>query len=297
MPYEHLDYAVEAGVATITLDRPEVYNAFNRAMVLEINEAVRAAEADDAVYALVLTGAGDGFCAGADTMDMRDWDDATEEEYGAYLWMVQRVVANLRGASTPSVAAVNGPGVGAGCDFALACDLRVMAPDSLLREGFVNIGLIPGDGGAWLLPRLVGESKAREYLLTGRDITPEDAVDIGLADSPPRSATSRPSRSGGPTTWSTHSAPSRTTARWPVSTSGSVSPTRNTTRPSPPSTRVASPTTAARTSRAGRGGRRRPGPTPDPRPDGLDGPTRTVTRIGSSGRKEGAPRTADPHNA
>ena len=181
MPYEHLDYAVEEGIATITLDRPEVYNAFNRPMVIEINEAVRAAEADDGVYAMVLTGAGDGFCAGADTTDMRDWDDATEEEYGAYLWMVQRVVANLRGASTPSVAAVNGPGVGAGCDFALACDLRVMAPESLLREGFVNIGLIPGDGGAWLLPRLVGESKAREYLLTGRDITPEDAVDIVLA--------------------------------------------------------------------------------------------------------------------
>lgn len=181
MPYEHLDYAVEEGIATITLDRPEVYNAFNRPMVIEINEAIRTAEADDGVYAMVLTGAGDGFCAGADTTDMRDWDDATEEEYGAYLWMVQRVVANLRGASTPSVAAVNGPGVGAGCDFALACDLRVMAPESLLREGFVNIGLIPGDGGAWLLPRLVGESKAREYLLTGRDITPEDAVDIGLA--------------------------------------------------------------------------------------------------------------------
>ena len=115
MPYEHLDYAVEAGVATITLDRPEVYNAFNRAMVLEINEAVRAAEADDAVYALVLTGAGDGFCAGADTMDMRDWDDATEEEYGAYLWMVQRVVANLRGPRhpplRPSTAPASAPAV------------------------------------------------------------------------------------------------------------------------------------------------------------------------------------------
>jgi enoyl-CoA hydratase/carnithine racemase len=181
MGYDDIRYAVDAGIATITLDRPDVYNAFRRETVLELNDAIRTAEADDGVYAMVLTGAGDGFCAGADTTDMPDWDEESPEEYGAYLWLIQRVVNNLRTAATPSVAAVNGPGIGAGCDFALACDLRVMGPDGLLREGFVNIGLIPGDGGAWLLPRLVGEAKAREYLLTGRDITPEDAVEMGLA--------------------------------------------------------------------------------------------------------------------
>ena len=87
----------------------------------------------------------------------------------------------LREAATPSVAAVNGPAVGAGCDFALACDVRIVGPEASLREGFVNVGLVPGDGGAWLLPRLVGEAKAKEYLLTGREITPEAAVDMGLA--------------------------------------------------------------------------------------------------------------------
>jgi enoyl-CoA hydratase/carnithine racemase len=112
---------------------------------------------------------------------MPDWDDQSPEEYGAYLWIIQQFVANLRGMATPTVAAVDGPAIGAGCDFALACDLRVVGPEGIMREGFVDVGLIPGDGGAWLLPRLVGESKAREYLLTGRDITPEDAVDIGLA--------------------------------------------------------------------------------------------------------------------
>ena len=81
----------------------------------------------------------------------------------------------------PSVAAVGGPAVGAGCDFALACDLRVVGPNSFLREGFIRVGLVPGDGGSWLLPRLIGESKAKEYLLTGKDITPGDAVDLGLA--------------------------------------------------------------------------------------------------------------------
>jgi 2-(1,2-epoxy-1,2-dihydrophenyl)acetyl-CoA isomerase len=80
----------------------------------------------------------------------------------------------------PSVAAVNGPAVGAGCDFALACDVRYIATDAFLTEGFVNVGLVPGDGGAWLLPELVGESKAREYLLTGERIEPEAAEAMGL---------------------------------------------------------------------------------------------------------------------
>lgn len=83
--------------------------------------------------------------------------------------------------STPSVAAVNGPVVGAGCDIALACDVRVVSPDAELIEGFVTIGLVSGDGGAWLLPRLVGESRAKQYLLTGDPITADTAVDIGLA--------------------------------------------------------------------------------------------------------------------
>jgi enoyl-CoA hydratase/carnithine racemase len=181
MAYEDVQFEVADGIATITIDRPDVYNAFTRTTILELNDAVRTAEANDDVYAVVLTGAGDGFCAGADTTEMPDWDDQSPEEYGAYLWMIQQLVSKLRGMATPSIAAVNGPAIGAGCDFALACDLRVVGTEAFLREGFVNVGLVPGDGGAWLLPRLVGESKAREYLLTGRDITADDAVDIGLA--------------------------------------------------------------------------------------------------------------------
>lgn len=179
--YDDIQYEVDAGLATITINRPDVYNAFTRTTVLELNEALRTVANDDSVYALILTGAGDGFCAGADTTAMPDWDDQTPVEYGAYLWQIQRIVRSLRGLSKPSIAAVNGPAIGAGCDFALACDLRVVGPESVLREGFVNIGLVPGDGGGWLLPRLVGEAKAKEYLLTGRDITPETAVDMGLA--------------------------------------------------------------------------------------------------------------------
>ena len=192
--YEDVRYETNRGIATITIDRPEVYNAFRRQTILELNAALRDAAEDDGVYALVLTGAGDAFCAGADVNDMPDWhEEMTKEEYAGYLWSVQNVVRQLRGMATPSVAAVDGPAIGAGCDFALACDARIVGPDAVLCEGFVRVGLIPGDGGGWLLPRLIGESKAKEYLLTGRNITSEDAVDLGLAvevaDDPLASAT------------------------------------------------------------------------------------------------------------
>ncbi|OLZ39428.1 oxidoreductase [Natrinema saccharevitans] len=177
----HVRYDCTDGYATLTLDRPDVYNAFNEEMILELNEALRRARDDDDAYAVVLTGAGEGFCSGADVTDMPDWSEQSKEEYGAYLWSVQNVVRQLRNMGKPTIAAVNGPAIGAGCDFALACDVRYVGEDAVLREGFVGVGLVPGDGGAWLLPRLIGESKAREYLLTGKDITPEDALEFGLA--------------------------------------------------------------------------------------------------------------------
>jgi len=180
MEYEDVHYETDEGIATITIDRQEAYNAFTRNTVLELNERIREVREDESAYVIVVRGAGDAFCAGADTTSMGGWDDQTEEEYGGYLWAVQNVVRQLREASKPSIAAVNGPAIGAGCDFALACDLRVVGPTTTLREGFVQIGLIPGDGGGWLLPRLVGEAKAKEYLLTGKDINADTAVDLGL---------------------------------------------------------------------------------------------------------------------
>jgi len=179
--YEDVRYGTEDGIATITIDRPETYNAFTGNTLEELNDAIRRATGDDAVHVVVLTGAGDGFCAGADVTEMPDWSALRKEEYAGYLWTVQNVVRQLRGTPKPTIAAVGGPAIGAGCDFALACDLRVMGEGGILREGFVRVGLVPGDGGAWLLPRLIGESKAREYLLRGVDIPPQEAVDVGLA--------------------------------------------------------------------------------------------------------------------
>jgi enoyl-CoA hydratase/carnithine racemase len=179
--YEDVRYETDAGIATITIDRPEAYNAFTKNTLVELNDAIGRATDDDAIYVVILTGAGDGFCAGADVTDMPDWSDLTKEEYAGYLWTVQNVVRRLRSTPKPTIAAVGGPAIGAGCDFALACDMRVMGEGGVLREGFVRVGLVPGDGGAWLLPRLIGESKAREYLLRGVDIPPEEAVEVGLA--------------------------------------------------------------------------------------------------------------------
>lgn len=180
--FENIAYSVEEGRAEILLDNPEKLNAFDATMLVDLNEAIQQAMADDRVYVVILSGRGRGFCSGADVSNMNDREDRENKlTYGAHLWKVQNVDRLLYNGPKPVIAAVNGPAIGAGCDFALACDLRVMSESAYLRQQFVNIGLVPGDGGAWLLPRLVGESKAKELILTGRDIGAEEAKEIGLA--------------------------------------------------------------------------------------------------------------------
>jgi enoyl-CoA hydratase/carnithine racemase len=178
--YSDIRYETDTGIATITIDRPDVANAFREETISELNDALATARDDDGVYVLVLTGANEGFCAGADVSEMPNWKARGKKEYSEFLRSVQDVVRKLREMATPSVAAVAGPAIGAGCDFALACDLRVAGPDAVFREGFVRVGLVPGDGGAWLLPRLIGEAKANEYLLTGKDMSADEAVNLGL---------------------------------------------------------------------------------------------------------------------
>jgi len=177
--YDDIQYSERDGIAELRFDRPEVKNAFREATIAELNDALVRADRTDRVYCIVLSGTDGAFCAGADVQQMPDWNQRSKEEYAGFLWGVQNIVRRLMGAK-PTIAAVEGPAVGAGCDFALACDIRVMHPDAFLREGFVQNGLVPGDGGAWLLPRLVGWSKATEFLLTGRDIDADTAEDLGL---------------------------------------------------------------------------------------------------------------------
>lgn len=179
--YEFIEYETAAGIAELRLDRPSMRNALTVPMLSEFADALQEAEADDDVYAVIVTGNGPAFSAGGDIPTVQNWATADRDSFEAELGSYQVVVEQLRSMGTPSVAAVNGPAVGAGCDVALACDLRVVSHDAELTEGFVTIGLISGDGGAWLLPRLIGEARAKEYLLTGRSIGPEEALDVGLA--------------------------------------------------------------------------------------------------------------------
>lgn len=177
---DNIKYSVHEGRAEITFDRPEVLNAVDGTTLEELNSAIDAAYEDDEVYVILLTGAGRGFCSGGDVSGGYGNTAHGKLAYRQHLAKAQNVTRLLRSGPKPSVAAVNGPAVGSGCDFALACDLRVISEEAYLRQQFVNIGLIPGSGGGLLLSRLIGESKAREYILTGRDITSEAAADLNL---------------------------------------------------------------------------------------------------------------------
>jgi enoyl-CoA hydratase/carnithine racemase len=179
MSYDDIDYTVEAGRAEITLDRPDVMNAYTEDTLVELNHAVEDALDDDGVYVILLTGAGRGFCTG------RDLNAGTESDHllseSERLGRVGMVMRQLYLGEKPSVAAVNGPAVGGGMELALACDFRVVSEDAFFRDGHVKTGFTPATGGAWILPRLVGEARAKRATLLGDDIDAETAVEWGMA--------------------------------------------------------------------------------------------------------------------
>jgi enoyl-CoA hydratase/carnithine racemase len=168
-------------VATVTLERTDSLNAYNERLLGDLLPTLR--DLDDAreVRAVVLTGTGKGFCAGVDLDDMPLSAEQDLAEYEAGLGLFQEVVATLRGMGTPVVAAVNGYAMGAGCDTALACDFRIAGESATMAETFVDVGFVPGDGGAYLLPRIVGEAKAKELIMTGKHVSGPELVEWGLA--------------------------------------------------------------------------------------------------------------------
>jgi enoyl-CoA hydratase/carnithine racemase len=168
-------------VATVTLERPDAMNAYDEALLRALVAELEALDDDRAVRAVVLTGAGDAFCAGVDLEAMPLTPEMDFADYEAGLGLFQDVVRTLRTMMTPVVAAVNGYALGAGCDTALACDFRLVSPDATVGETFVDVGFVPGDGGAYLLPRLVGEERAKELIFTGKHLAGAEIVDWGLA--------------------------------------------------------------------------------------------------------------------
>ncbi len=174
-----LTYEVADQIATITLNRPEKFNAFTLEMVDEWADRLAEAQADPEVRVIVVTGAGKGFCSGIDLA----WVDATDTPLAHKRVLadrIHRVALTLERVDKPVLAAVNGAAFGAGLDMALMCDVRFAARSAKVAESYVRVGLIPGDGGAWYLPRLVGLPRALELLWTGDTITAERGEQIGI---------------------------------------------------------------------------------------------------------------------
>ncbi len=182
MSEPHALYKVEESIALITLNRPEAKNSFSPEMIELWRTFLDEARADETVRVLIVTGKGDTFCSGGDIRDMamgklRRW------EMKKFLWEgVHRIALALEDLDKPVLAAINGAAMGAGLDMALMCDLRICSDQAKLSESYILLGLVPGDGGAYYLPRLVGLGKAFELLFTGDVLTPQEALEIGLVN-------------------------------------------------------------------------------------------------------------------
>lgn len=172
-------------VVTLTLNRPEARNPISEPDVIDALEAaVARINADLSVRALTLTGAGSAFSSGGNVKHMRDrtgmFGGSPAEVRTGYRRGIQRIPKALWELEVPTIAAVNGPAVGAGCDLACMCDLRIASDKASFAESFVKVGIIPGDGGAWLLPRVVGLTRACEMAFTGDTIGAKTALEWGL---------------------------------------------------------------------------------------------------------------------
>lgn len=179
MAYKDVSYRARDGYAVIALDRPDVMNAYTQDMLEELNMAIEDATDDESVYAIVLTGSGKGFCSGKDTADSETPDYRFEET--DRLGKVASAMELLYKGPKPSIAAVNGPAVGGGMELALSCDFRVMSENAFLRDAHVDIGATPATGGGWILPRMIGEARAKRVVLLGEDVTAEEAEELGVA--------------------------------------------------------------------------------------------------------------------
>ena len=173
------------GIVTLTLNRPDLRNPISDPeMIAALLAAVERLENDPAARVAILTGAGNGFSSGGNIQEMKPGGNLNTgtpvATRSAYKRGIQRLPLAFAALDVPVIAAVNGPAIGAGCDLTCMCDLRIAGESARFAESFVKLGLIAGDGGAWLLPRVVGWSKAAEMALTGDMIDAAEALACGL---------------------------------------------------------------------------------------------------------------------
>lgn len=170
---------IENQVAFITLNRPEVFNSFNREMALALQDTLDSCAADAAVRAIVITGSGKAFCAGQDLKEVTDpelnpgFRKILEEHYNP-------IIQKIRTIEKPIIAAVNGVAAGAGANIALACDIVVATEHTSFIQAFSKIGLIPDSGGTFFLPRIIGLQKATALMMLGDKVTAEESLAMGL---------------------------------------------------------------------------------------------------------------------
>jgi 2-(1,2-epoxy-1,2-dihydrophenyl)acetyl-CoA isomerase len=180
MNYTTILYTLSKNILTITLNRPESFNAVNKEMKKELLDALKQAEKDPAVRCIVLRGAGEkAFCSGQDLKEYREakstMKEMLEKEYNP-------IIKQMRSTEKPIIAMINGVAAGAGFSFALASDIRIMSDKAKLIQAFVRIGLVADSGSHWFLPRLVGSARAFEYAATGKDIDADEAGKVGLVN-------------------------------------------------------------------------------------------------------------------
>lgn len=178
--YQFLKFEKEGGVATLTLNRPEVYNAFNNELTFELQDAFKAIRKDEEVRVVVLTGEGKAFCSGQDLKASqadpnRSFADSVRQRYNP-------LIKAMRELPKPIIARVNGVAAGAGASLALACDLVVASDQAKFIEVFINIGLVPDSGSSYFLPRVVGSAKAFELCTMGSKVSAQEALELGIAN-------------------------------------------------------------------------------------------------------------------
>jgi 2-(1,2-epoxy-1,2-dihydrophenyl)acetyl-CoA isomerase len=180
MEYQHVLRGVEAGVLTVTMNRPEVLNSCNRRMQGELRDAFESAGTDDSVRAVLLTGAGRAFCAGQDLAEAAPPAGTTPPDFGEIVRGYNALILAVRRLEKPVVAAVNGVAAGAGANLALACDIVIAADNASFIQAFVKIGLVPDTGGTFFLPRLVGLARATSMAMLGGKVPAAQAKDWGM---------------------------------------------------------------------------------------------------------------------
>ncbi len=185
MDYKEIIYECKDAVVLVTLNRPDIRNAITGiTLIEELVDALQRIQHDRSIKVMILTGAGTAFSAGGNIKEMQAkhgmFSGDPEEVRENYRRAIQRIPRAFSTLDVPTIAAVNGPAIGAGCDLAAMCDIRIASERARFGETFLSVGLIPGDGGSYFLQRLVGPSKACELVFTCRVIDAKEALRIGL---------------------------------------------------------------------------------------------------------------------